>query len=380
MAHCLYHLICLIKSLTTMKNLIYLLTVIFLGGTTVATADNGSVQTATSFGGYGKSFIFVEDGIEFSIFPDGQFDFYMQNYGPNVSVNINTPNASFSFNNGYDYGAYVQYDEFGAVIQIENTPIYYDWYGRVSQIGNVRIYYTAYGYVNRIGGLYIYYNSHRAFSHCTGYINTFNPYYVYRPWHVYYRIPVVDYCVVYHTPYRRYYTPVRYVYTSPYVNNYRRGTAVASRRGNTIQRSTRYATVQRAGATPRRDIAIANSNVRSNNSVRNNASVRNSSTRSRSNTTAVSSTRSNDRTVRSHTGTRTSASNSTTRSNQKVVSNTRTNRSQVSTRQNSTKNRVSEKPKNNSVRKYSSTKSNKNTRQLAQSSSRSSSSNSRSRR
>ena len=357
-----------------MKNLIYLLTVIFLGGTTVATADNGSVQTATSFGGYGKSFIFVEDGIEFSVFPDGQFDFYMQNYGPNVSVNINTPNASFSFNNGYDYGAYVQYDEFGAVIQIENTPIYYDWYGRVSQIGNVRIYYTAYGYVNRIGGLYIYYNSHRAFSHCTGYINTFNPYYVYRPWHVYYRIPVVDYCVVYHTPYRRYYTPVRYVYTSPYVNNYRRGTAVASRRGNTIQRSTRYATVQRAGATPRRDTAIANSNVRNNNSVRN------SSTRSRSNTTAVSSTRSNDRTVRSRTGTRTSASNSTTRSNQKVVSNTRTNRSQVSTRQNSTKNRVSEKPKNNSVRKYSSTKSNKSTRQLAQSSSRSSSSNSRSRR
>ncbi len=24
----------------------------------------------------------------------------------------------------------LQYDEFGAIIQIENTPIYYDYYGR----------------------------------------------------------------------------------------------------------------------------------------------------------------------------------------------------------------------------------------------------------
>ena len=74
--------------------------------------------------GYGNSFIFTEAGIEFSVFADGQFDFYMPNYGPNVNVSVNTPNASISFNTGYDYNPYVQYDEYGAIIQIENTPAF----------------------------------------------------------------------------------------------------------------------------------------------------------------------------------------------------------------------------------------------------------------
>ena len=88
---------------------------------------------------YSKSFIFIEGGIEFSVFPDGQFDFVMQNYSPNVNFGFNTPTASITFNSGYDYNAYVQYDDYGAIIQIENTPVFYDYYGRVTQIGNITI-------------------------------------------------------------------------------------------------------------------------------------------------------------------------------------------------------------------------------------------------
>jgi hypothetical protein len=65
----------------------------------------------------------MENGIEFSIFKDGQFDFYLPNHGP--SINVGGSIANFSFNTGFDYNPYVQYDSYGAIVQIENTPVFY---------------------------------------------------------------------------------------------------------------------------------------------------------------------------------------------------------------------------------------------------------------
>ena len=207
--------------------------------TTTKTSD---LNSTTSTRGYGNSFIFVEQGIEFSVFPDSQFDFYMQNYGPRVSVSVNTPLTSISFNSGYDYNAFVQYDEFGAMIQIEHVPIFYDFYGRVRQVGDVCINYNRFGYVTQVGGLFVYYNRFNRFTHCSGYINAFNPFYVFRPWHRFYRIPHFNHCVVFNRPYRQFYNPVRYRYTRPFVNNFRRTSAVASRRGNAVVRNRALAT------------------------------------------------------------------------------------------------------------------------------------------
>jgi len=82
--------------------------------------------------------------------------------------------VSLSFNTGHSYDAYVQYDDYGAVIQIENVPIYYDYYGRVIRAGNVRINYNNYGRISRVGGLYVYYNRYNNYSHYSGYINAYN--------------------------------------------------------------------------------------------------------------------------------------------------------------------------------------------------------------
>jgi hypothetical protein len=61
--------------------------------------------------------------------------------------------------------------------------------------------------------------------------------------------------VVYHRPYRKYYNPVRYTYYKPYVNNYRRTTAVASRRGQNITRRSELATrPNHTNSVPRRDL------------------------------------------------------------------------------------------------------------------------------
>ncbi|NNK74411.1 MAG: hypothetical protein HKO94_14585, partial [Flavobacteriaceae bacterium] len=59
-----------------MKKLVYILAGLLLsGGTAFAattTADN--VNHINRYNrGYGNSFIFVEQGIEFAVFPDGQF-------------------------------------------------------------------------------------------------------------------------------------------------------------------------------------------------------------------------------------------------------------------------------------------------------------------
>ena len=246
-----------ILKLTIMKQLIAIFTSILLTGFTAnATTSNHketNSTTSSSVRGYGNSFIFQEEGIEFSVFPDGQFDFYMTNYGPNVNVSINTPLASISFNSGFDYNAFVQYDEFGAIVQIEHVPVYYDYYGRVSQLGNVCINYNNFGYVTQVGGLYVHYNRYNRFSHCSGFINVFNRFYVARPWHSYYRIPHFNHCVVYNRPYRQYYRPIRHQYTRPYVNNYRRTSAVASRRGNTVNRRSELAT--RGNDRPRNSVS-----------------------------------------------------------------------------------------------------------------------------
>lgn len=229
-----------------MKKILFLLAGLILGGFTV-NATNTNINSEYNFNNsYGERYIFIENGIEFSVFPDGQFDFNIPRYHSNLNVNIGSPNVNISFNSGYNYNAYIQYDEFGAIIQIENTPVYYDYYGRVAQAGNVNINYNNHGFINRVGGLYVHYNNYNRFSHTSGFINRYNRDYVFRPWHRGYIVPAINYCVVYNRPYRQYYSPVRYTFNRSFYNNYRPRTAVATRRGNVIHRNRSYATVNRS--------------------------------------------------------------------------------------------------------------------------------------
>lgn len=170
---------------------------------------------------YGEAFIFVEGGVEFAVYPDGQFDFYFNPRNTGYSVNVATPHVNFSFNSGYNYDPFVQYDDFGAVIQVENVPIYYDYYGRIIQAGHVDISYNHFGRLARVGHLYLHYNHHHHFTHYTGYINRYNRHYVYRPWHRHYTRPQAHFAVVYHQPYRAHYHPNRMKY-GHYKNYYKK--------------------------------------------------------------------------------------------------------------------------------------------------------------
>ncbi len=217
----------LIKYTTTMRNLTLIFAFLFIGWSVSASVK--SKPTTTNFYNYNDSFIFVEGGVEFAVYPNGEFDFY---FNPDLrrgnSFNLSTPNVNISYNAGYNYDPYVQYDDYGAVIQIENVPIYYDYYGRIIQAGNIFLDYNNFGRLARVGNLRIHYNHAHHVTHYSGYINHYNRRYVYRPWHDFYRRPNVNVSIVFGRPYRAYYEPQRIsynkyvtVYNNYYVNKKR---------------------------------------------------------------------------------------------------------------------------------------------------------------
>ena len=198
--------------------LVHVAIISFLGYANPSTAANIN---------YSKAFIFNEQGVEFAVFPDGQFDFNIldqhdgfYNSSYDIFDNGYFDDFNISYNSGYGYNPYLQFDDFGAIVQIQHVPIYYDYYGRVKQIGPVRIRYNYRGFVQQIGRMYVNYNSNLSF-HCHGYINTHNRFYTPQPWHHQYRRPNVHLSVVNDRPYRRHYTPNRRHFTEPFSYNHR---------------------------------------------------------------------------------------------------------------------------------------------------------------
>jgi hypothetical protein len=110
-----------------MRNLIFLFTALVFGtASTMAATVEDKVAIRNAYK-YNNSFIFVENGITFSVYPDGEFDFYIDNR-VNVGANVNFGSTNITFNSGYDYNPYVQYDDYGAVIQVQNVPVVYFYY------------------------------------------------------------------------------------------------------------------------------------------------------------------------------------------------------------------------------------------------------------
>lgn len=261
-----------------MRNLALIFTALIFGATNASAVTLEDKVALGNAYGYNNSFIFVENGITFSVYPDGEFDFYLDQ-GNHINANVSFRNANITFNSGYNYDPYVQYDDYGAVIQVENVPVYYDYYGRVTQIGDVDINYFN-GRVSRLGGLYVYYNNSGFYSHHRGFINHYNRHYVYAPFHAYFSRPSIGFSLVFGSPYRRYYTPVRYTYYRPYQHNYRRAYASIGHEHRYYgHKYDKRATVYRNDSRVAINQSRRTEAIRSNNSVnRTNATSRSSST------------------------------------------------------------------------------------------------------
>lgn len=147
-----------------MKKIIFLVASIFLmGGTVANAADRSNSRFPVDFIN-ADPIVFTERGIEFFIFPDGQFDFntrpstgnmyYKQ--GRRTSAVNKTYGAPSSVQNR-NYGVKVEHDNSGRVRRIGNVMINYDANDRVKRVGSVYMTYNRYA-LERVGGLQIIYN------------------------------------------------------------------------------------------------------------------------------------------------------------------------------------------------------------------------------
>lgn len=117
-------------------------------------------ETRTRFS-FEEPIAFNERGIEFFVFPNGDFDFNTRSQdsqgtyfyksagkkGNDRKVNKETTN----------YGTLIEFDSFGRVRRVGNTFINYDFNDRVNRIGSVYMRYNRFA-LSQIGGLKIIYN------------------------------------------------------------------------------------------------------------------------------------------------------------------------------------------------------------------------------
>ena len=85
-----------------MKKLVLLIAVVLMGtGSSLSASAENKVAFRNAFN-FGDSFIFVENGITFSVYPDGEFDFYIDQYA-GVKAGLAVGPVGVTFNSGFNY-------------------------------------------------------------------------------------------------------------------------------------------------------------------------------------------------------------------------------------------------------------------------------------
>jgi hypothetical protein len=101
---------------------------------------------------------FNERGIQYYVFPNGEFDFNTQNENSQGGMYYKTAGRrSFEVNINLNGGVAIERDNYGRVRRVGNTFINYDFQDRVSRIGSVYMRYNRFA-LTQVGGLQIVYN------------------------------------------------------------------------------------------------------------------------------------------------------------------------------------------------------------------------------
>lgn len=125
--------------------------------------------------------IFKERGIEFMLFPNGEFDFNTRPLGPRYAVNsTNGAPGTRGYYGTSERGIRVEHDNFGRVRRVGNVYINYDAFGRVKRIGTIYMSYNSFA-VTRVGNMRIIYDRRGRIVDVYGFINYANSGYIYNP-------------------------------------------------------------------------------------------------------------------------------------------------------------------------------------------------------
>ena len=129
--------------------------------------------------------MFMERGIEFYVFPNGEFDFNTRPSGPRRTV-VNTTygapgvRTTTTYYGPANYGVRIEHDNFGRVRRVGNVFINYDGYNRVKRVGSVNRRYNSFA-LTQVGGLRIFYNRRGHIIDVAGYVNGASHAYAYNP-------------------------------------------------------------------------------------------------------------------------------------------------------------------------------------------------------
>ncbi len=163
------------KNILVMKKVILFIAVMLLVGTAAQAADQNKsdqVDRVTKRYRNAKPIVFVENGVRFFVYPNGEVDFRTprrrnyDNWDWNSS-NYNTPGNNRNYrrhNNRFT----VKYDYYGRLKRVGLTTISYNRFDQVRRIGSVLIRYNRRGKVAKIGGLHIYYGKRGRIRHIEG--------------------------------------------------------------------------------------------------------------------------------------------------------------------------------------------------------------------
>jgi hypothetical protein len=128
-----------------------------------------------------EPFSFVERGIEFYVFPNGEFDFNTrpQDSQTNTTYYYKTAGKRNQERTSVNYGVAIEQDAFGRIRRVGNVFINYDTRDRVTRIGSVFMRYGRYN-LEKIGNMRLVYNRRGDLIDVFGSIKAYNTGYAYQ--------------------------------------------------------------------------------------------------------------------------------------------------------------------------------------------------------
>lgn len=171
-----------------MKKITFLVVAsILLVGNMALASENPVFSDNTNRRGYyidyrdAEPIIFRERGIEFMLFPNGEFDFNTRPSGPRYHVNgTNGAPGTRGYYGPSERGIRVEHDNLGRVRRVGNVYINYDAFGRVKRIGTIYMNYNSFA-VTKVGNMRIVYDRRGRIVDVYGFINHANGGYNYNP-------------------------------------------------------------------------------------------------------------------------------------------------------------------------------------------------------
>ncbi|MCO6175784.1 hypothetical protein NHF50_12095 [Flavobacterium sp. NRK F10] len=132
---------------------------------------------------YAEPIAFTERGVEFLVFPNGDFDFntVRSNTVQPRNSTYGAPRTYYGYyNTNSPRGVLVQHDNMGRVRRVGNVFINYDALGRVKRIGSVYMSYNSFA-LKQVGNLRIIYDRRGRIIDIRGFVNAYSQHYAYTP-------------------------------------------------------------------------------------------------------------------------------------------------------------------------------------------------------